>query len=88
MTAIEEFSDNKNICQNICRCSITKIEYLIGVDNIEAINIKTGKCLRNKTGKCLRNIKTGKCLRNKTGKCPRCSRRRLNEIGIVLKGKI
>lgn len=42
MTAIEEFSDNKNICH----CPIDEIEYLIGVDNINAVNVKTGKCLR------------------------------------------
>lgn len=39
-----EFKDNKNIC----RCPLSEIQYLIGVENLEAIDVKTGFCLRCK----------------------------------------
>ena len=42
MTIYNEKMDNKNICH----CPIDEIEYFIGVDNINAVNVKTGKCLR------------------------------------------
>jgi hypothetical protein len=38
-----QYQDNKNICN----CPIDSIEYLIGVnDNNEAVDVKTGLCLR------------------------------------------
>lgn len=31
---------------NVCNCPIDSIEYLITVENTEAIDVKTGRCLR------------------------------------------
>ena len=55
----EEIGRTSQKSDGICHCPYSEIEYLIGVDNLEAVNIKTGKCLRcsgtrlNKIGKVL-----------------------------------